>query len=160
MENLNFFKNCFAGELAATSNLFGCLPDGNLDYRPHKINRSAREIVSHILSHVFDLDTILNNIVCNETMNYDFTDSTDAVLKFEGLCEKVVHSLEIQDSDSWDKEQVELVIEGKPFITLSRKQMMWFFFFDIIHHRGQLSSYVRPMGGKNPAIYGYSADTV
>ena len=26
------------------------------------------------------------------------------------------------------------------------------------HHRGQLSSYLRPMGGKVPAIYGGSAD--
>jgi uncharacterized damage-inducible protein DinB len=27
-----------------------------------------------------------------------------------------------------------------------------------IHHRGQLSAYLRPMGGKVPAIYGMSAD--
>ena len=27
-----------------------------------------------------------------------------------------------------------------------------------IHHRGQLSAYLRPMGGKVPAIYGGSAD--
>lgn len=27
-----------------------------------------------------------------------------------------------------------------------------------IHHRGQLSSYLRPMGGKVPSIYGGSAD--
>ena len=27
-----------------------------------------------------------------------------------------------------------------------------------IHHRGQLSSYLRPMGAKVPAIYGMSAD--
>ncbi len=27
-----------------------------------------------------------------------------------------------------------------------------------IHHRGQLSTYIRPMGGKVPAIYGGSAD--
>ena len=27
-----------------------------------------------------------------------------------------------------------------------------------IHHRGQLSSYIRPMGGKVPSIYGPSAD--
>jgi uncharacterized damage-inducible protein DinB len=27
-----------------------------------------------------------------------------------------------------------------------------------IHHRGQLSAYLRPMGGKVPAIYGPSAD--
>jgi uncharacterized damage-inducible protein DinB len=28
-----------------------------------------------------------------------------------------------------------------------------------IHHRGQLSSYLRAMGGKVPSIYGPSADT-
>jgi uncharacterized damage-inducible protein DinB len=27
-----------------------------------------------------------------------------------------------------------------------------------IHHRGQLSAYLRPMGGKVPSIYGGSAD--
>jgi uncharacterized damage-inducible protein DinB len=31
---------------------------------------------------------------------------------------------------------------------------------DGIHHRGQLSTYLRPMGGKVPAIYGPSADTM
>jgi uncharacterized damage-inducible protein DinB len=28
-----------------------------------------------------------------------------------------------------------------------------------IHHRGQLSTYLRPMGSKVPAIYGESYDT-
>jgi hypothetical protein len=28
-----------------------------------------------------------------------------------------------------------------------------------VHHRGQLSTYLRPMGGKVPAIYGESYDT-
>ena len=28
-----------------------------------------------------------------------------------------------------------------------------------VHHRGQLSSYLRAMGGKVPGIYGPSADT-
>ena len=28
-----------------------------------------------------------------------------------------------------------------------------------IHHRGQLSTYLRPMGGRVPSIYGESYDT-
>jgi uncharacterized damage-inducible protein DinB len=28
-----------------------------------------------------------------------------------------------------------------------------------VHHRGQLSTYLRPMGGKVPGIYGPTADT-
>jgi uncharacterized damage-inducible protein DinB len=36
---------------------------------------------------------------------------------------------------------------------------LWYLFFDAIHHRGQLSTYmIRPMGGKVPSIYGPSGD--
>ena len=38
------------------------------------------------------------------------------------------------------------------------QNMLWGFLFDMVHHRGQLSSYLRPMGGKVPAIYGPSGD--
>ena len=36
--------------------------------------------------------------------------------------------------------------------------MLWAVLFDAIHHRGQLSLYIRLTGGKVPAIYGPSAD--
>ena len=36
--------------------------------------------------------------------------------------------------------------------------MLWGYLFDMVHHRGQLSAYLRPMGSKVPAIYGPSAD--
>jgi uncharacterized damage-inducible protein DinB len=36
--------------------------------------------------------------------------------------------------------------------------LLWLAFFDALHHRGQLSAYIRPMGGKVPSISGPSAD--
>jgi uncharacterized damage-inducible protein DinB len=36
--------------------------------------------------------------------------------------------------------------------------MAWSFLFDIVHHRGQISTYLRPMGSKVPQIYGPSGD--
>ena len=36
--------------------------------------------------------------------------------------------------------------------------MAWSFLFDIVHHRGQISTYLRPMGAKVPQIYGPSHD--
>ena len=68
--------------------------------------------------------------------------------------------LETYDDEKWEKETVSLLVGGKPFGEMPRFQMMWFFLNDLIHHRGQLSAYIRPMGGKNPAIYGWSADTI
>jgi hypothetical protein len=35
---------------------------------------------------------------------------------------------------------------------------LWMMFLDMIHHRGQLSTYIRPAGGKVPSIYGPSGD--
>jgi uncharacterized damage-inducible protein DinB len=36
--------------------------------------------------------------------------------------------------------------------------MAWNFLFDIVHHRGQISTYLRPMGSTVPQIYGPSGD--
>ena len=36
--------------------------------------------------------------------------------------------------------------------------MAWSFLFDVVHHRGQITTYVRPMGSTVPQIYGPSGD--
>ena len=37
-------------------------------------------------------------------------------------------------------------------------QFLWYILFDAIHHRGQLTTYIRPMGGRVPSVYGPSGD--
>jgi len=160
MSNLSFFKTCMANEFSASLALIQACPTDRLDYRPHAVNRSAHELIEHIVAHVLDLKIILLNDRCDETLTYAFTSSSDAADHLRALWKEVDGILDTYSEVAWEKESVELLVHGKSFVTLPRTQMMWFFFFDIIHHRGQLSSYVRPMGGKNPAVYGYSADTL
>lgn len=160
MSNLNFFKSCLSNELNGTLQLFQSLPNDKLDYTPHPVNRSAKQLIEHILAHMVDMKIIAENNVCDETLTYDFLGTADASEKLTHLWKILAATLGNISDEGWDNEPIDLTIEGKPFITLPRNNMMWFFFFDVIHHRGQLSSYVRPMGGKNPAIYGYSADTL
>ena len=93
-------------------------------------------------------------------LTYTFNGSQDAADKLEVMWNELKDLLENCSDVQWEQEQVELLVNGKSFVTLPRTNMMWFFFFDMIHHRGQLSSYIRPMGGKNPAVYGYSFDTL
>ena len=38
------------------------------------------------------------------------------------------------------------------------RDILWMFHFDVIHHHGQLSTYLRPMGAIVPSIYGKSGD--
>ena len=159
MTNLEFFKACWNNELSATINIFKALPNDKLNYKPHEVNRTAYEIVEHLVGHSVDLVTIASTSLCDETLKYDFATVEDAAAAYQSKSDELNAVLNSLTDGQWENEDVELTINNSPFITLKRNQMMWFFFFDIIHHRGQLSAYVRPMGGKNPAVYGYSADS-
>jgi len=160
MTNLEFFKACFNNELKATRAIMEALPADQLDYKPHPVNRSAYEIVEHILGHMVDFKLILENSQIDETLTFKFENPEDAARQFGDLADAANKALDVASESEWDSQPVELLINGNSILTIPRSQMMWFFFFDVIHHRGQLSSYVRPMGGKNPAVYGYSADTI
>jgi len=50
------------------------------------------------------------------------------------------------------------VFGGQEVMKATGYENAWGFLLDQIHHRGQLSTYLRPMGSTVPAIYGPSAD--
>ena len=56
------------------------------------------------------------------------------------------------------EEKIPFMMDGKEVMREHGYNMAWGFLLDQIHHRGQLSTYLRPMGAKVPAIYGASAD--
>jgi len=53
---------------------------------------------------------------------------------------------------------VKFVTGPKKMSDLRRLDVLWFLLNDQIHHRGQLSVYLRMAGGKVPSIYGPSGD--
>jgi uncharacterized damage-inducible protein DinB len=61
------------------------------------------------------------------------------------------------DPATWDKNG-QLVSGGKVVLEQPIGGFLWLILFDAIHHRGQLTTYIRPMGGKVPSIYGPSGD--
>jgi len=160
MTNLEFFKACFSSEMTATVETIRSMPTNSLEYTPHPINRTAYEIAEHIAAHVYDFSIILQNEHCDEKLSFPFSTADELALRLEKNWKEALNILESYSIEKWDNEMVSLSVGGNPFAEMPRFQMMWFFLYDVIHHRGQLSSYLRPMGGKNPAIYGWSADTV
>jgi uncharacterized damage-inducible protein DinB len=146
--------------MQATYSIIESLPFDQIHYRPHERSRSAYEIAEHIIAHALDFSVIINNSQCDECLVLPFSSSKDAADKLKMYWEKALNELDELNEFKWNEEPVELLVEGKPLLTMPRANLMWFFLFDVIHHRGQLSSYIRPMGGKNPAVYGYSADTM
>jgi uncharacterized damage-inducible protein DinB len=55
-------------------------------------------------------------------------------------------------------QQLPFYLDGKEAMRATGAEMAWGFLFDLIHHRGQLTTYLRPMRSTVPQIYGPSAD--
>ena len=60
--------------------------------------------------------------------------------------------------DAAQERKAQFLYQGKVVMERPTVEFLWDFMFDAIHHRGQLSAYLRPMGAKVPSIYGPSAD--
>ena len=76
---------------------------------------------------------------------------------FEQRSNELIDRVSKMDEASWNR-TAQFYYNGKVVSEQPVGQFLWFILFDAIHHRGQLSAYLRPMGGKVPAIYGPSAD--
>jgi uncharacterized damage-inducible protein DinB len=61
------------------------------------------------------------------------------------------------DDVSWNR-TAQFYYQGRLVSEQPVGQFLWFILFDAIHHRGQLSTYLRPMGANVPSIYGPSGD--
>ena len=61
------------------------------------------------------------------------------------------------DESAWEN-KARFLVHGNLAWEAPLGELLWFMFFDSIHHRGQLSTYIRPMGGKVPSIYGPSGE--
>ena len=71
--------------------------------------------------------------------------------------DKVTNGLRSLDATRWEA-RVPFMFQGTEVMNETGYDNAWGFLFDIIHHRGQLSTYLRPMGSTVPQIYGPSAD--
>jgi uncharacterized damage-inducible protein DinB len=56
-------------------------------------------------------------------------------------------------------EQAAKIVDFRGMMQLPAVAFITFNMHHIVHHRGQLSVYLRPMGGKVPPIYGESYDS-
>src|SRR6185369_7998473 len=85
--------------------------------------------------------------------------TADAVRKEFMKNMKAIEKLATTMSEKEWSKPAKMFMGGKLEWEDPRGKIAWEFLLDLIHHRGQLSTHIRPMGGKVPSIYGPSADS-
>jgi uncharacterized damage-inducible protein DinB len=150
---LGFWKK----EATATRKVIGRIPQDKSDYRADPKARTAREIAWLIVHEEISLADGL------EKGKFEWVDVptpatvAEIVDTYDRNHDSVTSRLERLPAADWER-AVPFMYGGQEVMRETGLRMAWGFLFDIIHHRGQLSTYLRPMGSKVPAIYGPSAD--
>lgn len=160
MTNKEFFIKTWGAEMERTLAAVRGLPTdmSKLDYRCHSKARSASEIIGHMLSHAEAICNAVDTSIANEENGKTFESIDEAASYFEKYAKLLMGKLQSVDDKTWDDQIVEFRVNGNKVFAYPMMNIFWMFMFDIIHHRGQLSTYYRSMGVRNPSIYGPTAE--
>jgi uncharacterized damage-inducible protein DinB len=143
-------------EAVATRKVISRIPEGS-DYRPDPKSRTAREIAWLIVREEILLAEGLEKGML-EWKEVPAPASAKEVLDaYDRNHDSLTKKLKALAPASWER-KVPFMYQGQEVMSETGYGNAWGFLFDIIHHRGQLSTYLRPMGAKVPQIYGPSAD--
>lgn len=151
MSEQTLFTKFWEKESETTRKVLGRIPEGST-YRPDPKSRTAQEIGWQI--------------VCEERMIIEALENGKAEWAPPPVPARMKDVL-----DAYEKQSAEMARRWKAlpaarwdgtleFFGSQRpaSPMAWSFLFDIVHHRGQITTYLRPMGSKVPQIYGPSGD--
>ncbi len=144
-------------ELPAFVRVLKAVPEQNLDYRPDPKARNARDLAWLLAYEEQQLVDLIEKGECEWKETPAPASAEQIAAAYGRAANKVNEGLARLDEAGWEK-KVKFLIPGAPPWEDTLGEFAWGFLFDAIHHRGQLSTYLRPMGGKVPSIYGPSAD--
>jgi uncharacterized damage-inducible protein DinB len=141
-------------EWMTTVKVIEAIPEANRNWKPDPKARSAWELAKHLAeADVWFLEGVLNQqFGSEESVQSGANTSAELVAwykkEFPSRLERVF---------ALDGAKLAQIVD---FFGMKMPNAQYLVFCAVhgAHHRGQLASYLRPMGGKVPSIYGGSAD--
>ena len=154
----DFLMADFEYEMQTTMRVIEAVPDGNLGYQPDAKSKTALGLVRHI---VLEDEWLLTSIADgqfapppDDSDGCGIMNPADAVARYKERLPAAVARVRAIPAD-----KLTGIVDLLGMIQLPAINFLSMAAKHSVHHRGQLSAYLRAMGGKVPGIYGPSADT-
>lgn len=156
MSTREFFIKRWEQELPAFGKVLRAVPENQLKYKPHDKSTAAGALAWQLAEEQKQLVELLETgqVVFAMTPH---PNHGDIVKAWDKATEDLRKKLKSADDARWSGPG-QFLMGGKVAWSDTVESIFWGYLFDMVHHRGQLSAYLRPMGGKVPSIYGPSAD--
>lgn len=141
-------------EKQTTKKVIAAIPEASRDYRPDPKARSAYELAWHI---AYEDVQFLKGIA---QMKIEMAPPKEPPATIGEIVTWYEHNLPpvIQQVRAMSAEKLLTPVDFFGIMKLPVFQYLPMVISHSIHHRGQLSTYLRPMGSRVPSIYGGSAD--
>ena len=151
MDEKALFTKFWSNEAQTTRRVLARIPEGS-DYRPDPKSRTAQEIAWQIVAEEKMIIEALETGKVEWAPPPMPASMKDIVAAYEKQSDDIIRRWNALPDERWNGA---LEFFGHP---RAASPMAWSFLFDIVHHRGQISTYLRPMGSTVPQIYGPSGD--
>jgi uncharacterized damage-inducible protein DinB len=143
-------------ESRVTKKVLESVPADKVDFRPDPVSRSANELVRHIAAadNRF-LETVINGV---------FDASPAMIPENVKTPQEIANWYEQRFAKNFEAlgklkgDQLAKIIDFRGMFQRPAVTFVMMGLHHTIHHRGQLSSYLRCMGAKVPSLYGESYD--
>lgn len=140
-----------------TKSIIGAIPLDKCDYRPDAISKSALDLAWHIAATEM---RFMDALAAGE---FDLSPRPrpDSIKDSHDLAGWYTEnfSQRFEMLTNLSNEQLLKIVDFRGMFQLPAVMYLNFLIHHSIHHRGQLSMYLRPMGAKVPAMYGDSYDS-
>ena len=164
MTNKEFFINSWQRDHSITAKAFRSLPTDadKLNKRHHEKFRSPKELVNHIGPHAKELSQAISegrSDLVNEG-KFDlngpniYKSNEDAAKDVEANSERLIELVKNCSDNDWTSKKIPIYWGPMKIFESTLMDFCWMMLFDTIHHRGQLTSYYRPIGSTQPNLMG------
>ncbi len=153
------YLTTYEKEYAVTLNVLRAYPAAKADLKPHARCKSTKDLAWN-----FAFESFAGMQGMDGTFPFppkgmpDQPASWDGVVgAVDGAFRKLGDKVRKMSEADLNK-TVQFFVAPKQMGDIRRMDLLWFLMMDMIHHRGQLSVYLRMADGKVPSIYGPSGD--
>jgi uncharacterized damage-inducible protein DinB len=153
------FLATFEREYQTTLRVLKAYPANKVQWKPAERSNSVMQIAwALVLTQLITEPVLMVDKLTPEGLPAPPSDWNVLLSTFEKAHADATKQLTKMSDDVFKSTLVMPVGPGGATAPMRRADALWMFLFDAVHHRGQLSVYVRATGGKVPDIYGGSGD--
>ncbi len=151
-----FYLERRKAELPVFLKVLKALPPDQMQYKPHERSPSAEQLAWTLTSELRScLDVVKEHRA--EWKTNPAPPLPEMIALFEKWSGELVEGVAAMSDEAWNR-TAKFYYNGQMVSEQPAERFLWMIHFDAIHHRGQITTYLRPMGAKVPAIYGPSGD--